>query len=176
MADELTADEIRVLKAIAQGVLALEKKSGGASASAKPSSTARASGGAPSAEKAPSPQKAPAGEAAADADLDGQYGDPTIKFDPKRWSGRSYVGSTYSQTEPAYLDAVAEALEWSANNPRPGKEKYASYDRRDAARARGWAARLRKSGPRTEGAPPAGPQEPLLPDYESPPGDDDIPF
>lgn len=27
--------------------------------------------------------------------------------------------------------------------PKPGKEKYADYDRRDAARARGWAARLR---------------------------------
>src|SRR5262245_61261966 len=83
MACELTADEIRVLKAIAAGVLALEKKGGAASArsSSSSSASARSSGGG-----APSSEKVPSGEVAPDADLDSQYGDPTIKFDPKRWS------------------------------------------------------------------------------------------
>jgi hypothetical protein len=157
MASDFTADEIRVLKAIAGGILGALGR-GGAAAGA----TSSASGG----------------EAAPDADLDGQYGDPTIKFDPKRWSGASYVGSTYSRTEPDYLDAVAEALEWSANNPRPGKEKYASYDRRDAARARGWAARLRKEPGRVASAPAPAPKPraDAPPAYDDAPGDDEIPF
>ena len=154
MTNEFTADEVRVLKAMAGGILGALGRGAGAN------------GG--------------AGEVATDSDLDGQYGDPTIKFDPKRWSGQSYVGATYSRTEPEYLDAVAEALEWSSNNPKPGKEKYSAYDRRDAARARGWAARMRKEpgyvarAPQPAAARPAAAK--AAPQYDDPPGDDEIPF
>jgi hypothetical protein len=83
------------------------------------------------------------GDVAPDSDLDGEHGNPVIRRDPKRWEGESMVGRCYSDTSPEFLDCLAGFLEWSAKNPREGKEKYADYDRRDAARARGWAKRLR---------------------------------
>ncbi len=86
-----------------------------------------------------------AGAVANDAELDGQYGDPLIKRDPSRWHGESFVGCTYSQATPDYLDAMASFKDWTAgkNDENEAKKKYAAYDRRDAARARGWAARMR---------------------------------
>ena len=99
------------------------------------------------------------GAQASDADLDSPHGNPTIKYDPKRWEGQSYVGSTYSETEPAYLDCLASFLDWKATanerdmkkpdvSPEQAKkfEKSAHFSRLDAARARGWAKRLRKRG------------------------------
>ena len=50
---------------------------------------------------------AASGVRVSDTDLDSPHGNPTIKYDPKRWEGQSYVGSTYSETEPAYLDCLA---------------------------------------------------------------------
>lgn len=108
-----------------------------------------------------------AGRVADDRDLDGQHGNPTVKFDPKRWDGVSHKGLPFSECEPAFLDCYAEALEWSAANPKAGKEKYADYDARDAARARGWAQRKR-SAP-TSHARTAAPVE----DYGT---DDSLPF
>lgn len=107
-----------------------------------------------------------AGRVADDRDLDGQHGNPSVKFDPKRWDGLTHKGLPFAECDPAFLDCYAEALEWSAANPREGKEKFAAYDAKDAARARGWAARLRKS-PRaaSSGA-----------DYGSAPEDDSLPF
>lgn len=96
-----------------------------------------------------------AGAIANDAELDGQYGDPIIKKDPSRWRGESFVGCTYSQTTPEYLDELASFKEWTAskNDESEAKRKYAAYDRRDAARARGWAARLRAGWkPKANGA------------------------
>jgi hypothetical protein len=105
-----------------------------------------------------SPTKAAAGkgngtgksvEVAADSDLDSQWGDPTINKDPPRWKGESYVGCSFSQTSPEYLDDLASFKDWSAaksdekgevdKNNRPKS----FYAKKDAARARGWAARLR---------------------------------
>lgn len=85
------------------------------------------------------------GAIASDEELDGRYGDPVIRKDPARWRGESFVGCTLSQTTPDYLDAFASFKEWTAskNDEVEAKKKYAAYDRRDAARARGWAARLR---------------------------------
>jgi hypothetical protein len=89
------------------------------------------------------------GEVAPDSDLDSQYGDPVINKDPPKWSGESYIGCTYSQTSPEYLDNLAGFCDWRAKkddeagavdkNNRPKS----FYAKKDAARARGWAARLR---------------------------------
>ena len=83
------------------------------------------------------------GAVATDADLDGTHGDPDVKKDPKRWDGPSQAPCRMSECPPEYLDVLADFLNWKANKPREGKEQYADYDRRDAARARGWAARKR---------------------------------
>lgn len=85
----------------------------------------------------------PVGGVASDADLDSQYGDPEIRFDPRRWTGPTMAGRRYSQTSPEYLDCVAEFEEWKASRPLPGKENDARYSAQRASRARGWAARLR---------------------------------
>lgn len=86
---------------------------------------------------------APALPVASDADLDGKYGDEQVKKDPPRWEGDRVAPCRMSECSPEYLDALADFLQWKADNPREGKEKYASYDRKSAARARGWAARKR---------------------------------
>lgn len=81
---------------------------------------------------------------ATEADLDSQHGDPKIKYDPKRWAGESYKGKNFSEAPADYLDLLAEAFEYFAKkNAKAGEEKKADYDRRDAARAKGWAARIR---------------------------------
>ncbi len=77
-----------------------------------------------------------------DADLDGERGDPQVKFDPKRWNGESFKGAHYSECPPEYLAELASFLEWSASKPLPGKEKYAAYDARDAGLARAWIKRM----------------------------------
>jgi len=102
---------------------------------------------------------APAGPAtsiiASDSELDSQYGDPEVRKDPPKWDGAIYAGHRYSQTTPEYLDSLAGFFDWKAGkydeaaNAAPGtpeaeaKVKYARYARKDAARARGWAKRLR---------------------------------
>lgn len=95
-------------------------------------------------------------DVAPDSDLDGQYGDPQVKFSPKRWTGDNYKGSSFSACPPDFLDALAEALQWSSEHPKAGKEKYAAYDARDASRARGWAKRIRAGwqAPGTQAALP----------------------
>lgn len=82
-----------------------------------------------------------------DADLDGQYGDPSVRKNPPRWEGESFEGRRYSETTPEYLEALAGFLKWkSGKDDAKGTEdgrKYASFARKDAARALGWAKRLR---------------------------------
>lgn len=85
-----------------------------------------------------------------DADLDGAYGNPTIKAkDPKDWKGATQIGHAFSECPPAYLDLIASRLEYFADQAeKDGKlttsgKPVAPFNRRDAARARGWAARLR---------------------------------
>ena len=94
---------------------------------------------------------------AADADLDGQYGDPKVPFNPRAWKGQSFKGRKFSECPAEFLDALAEAFDYLAgkaeengetlNNNKPA----APYKRRDAARARGWAVRVRAG----KGATPA---------------------
>jgi hypothetical protein len=98
------------------------------------------------------------GNVASDEDLDSDKGDPKIFYDPKPkyWDGPSYAGMHYSEvTDPAYLDAMAKYLDayaWAAGkNASEGQdveknEKNARFKALDAARARGWAARLRARG------------------------------
>ena len=109
-----------------------------------------------------------------DRDLDSpKGGNPQVKFSPKRWRGPDYKGRLYSDCEPAFLDELAETLSWMAANPQPGKEKYADYNRKDAARARSWARRIRggwRPPSFDEGAQSAGPSA-LGPTWEPPPNE-----
>ena len=75
--------------------------------------------------------------------LDGERGDPEVRFDPKIWRGESFKGMRFSDTTPEFLDMLAESYDWMAANPKQGKEQYAGRDRDTAALARGWAERKR---------------------------------
>lgn len=103
-------------------------------------------------------------EPAPDSEIDSQYGNPVVRKDPPRWVGISCVGMPYSKCPPDFLDSLAGFLEWCAGREEttPGKEKYAAYSRKDAARALGWARRLR--------ANPA--KQPSLPQQQEVPLDD----
>jgi hypothetical protein len=98
---------------------------------------------------------------ASDAELDGPKGDPVAGYTSFDWKGESFKGKRFSECSTEFLLQHAAYLEWKAANPKPGKEQYATGDRLDAARARGWAAR-----------PMTGPDTPAAPE----PGMDDIPF
>jgi hypothetical protein len=88
------------------------------------------------------------GAVASDDDLDGKYGDPEIRMRVKDWTGPDFKGRRCSQIPKehvAFLDQYADLLEWKAGKEasEPEKAKYAPLTRKDAARARGWAARIR---------------------------------
>jgi len=91
----------------------------------------------------------PAGEVATDQDLDGQHGNPELRFDPRDWTGPSYKGSRFSECPAELLDMVAEVFEYFATKADEAGEKTdagvpkSKYKRADAARARGWALRIR---------------------------------
>ena len=85
-----------------------------------------------------------------DADLDGQYGNPVIRAAvPRDWTGPSQLGKPFSECPPAYLDMLASRLEYFAQKAEAegkltaGGKPVSPFNRRDAARARGWAKRLR---------------------------------
>ena len=79
---------------------------------------------------------------APDADLDGQWGDPIVKAkSPRDWSGDQMTGRKFSECPPEYLDLLAARFDFF--NTKETDEKKRGYNMRDAARARGWAARLR---------------------------------
>ena len=86
---------------------------------------------------------------ASDRELDGTYGNPTVKFSPRDWSGPSFKGLPMSECDPAFLDMLAETFDYfaqqaEAKNEMTDKGKpVAGYKRMDAARARGWAKRIR---------------------------------
>jgi hypothetical protein len=88
-------------------------------------------------------------EVADDRDLDGKYGDPVVRFKPRDWTGPDMKGSRYSECPAEFLDLLAGSLDYfarkdeesgkTASNGKPA----ALYTRKDAARARGWAKRIR---------------------------------
>ncbi len=122
--------------------------------------------------------------AASEAELDGKFGDPEIKRDPKRWLGASMVGKRYSETTPDYLQCVADFKAWQAQKDDEAKavddkgRPKSHWAHKDRALALGWAARLRS------GWKPAAPaafddNEPI--DFQAatkrqPPRDTDDPF
>lgn len=104
------------------------------------------------ARQAPAPQAsrfavAP-GAVAPASELDSQYGNPTVRKDPPKWSGDSHAGKPYSECPADYLESLAGFLEWKAGKDTENGDadslKYAGYARKDAARARGWAQRNRE--------------------------------
>lgn len=91
----------------------------------------------------------PPGGVASAQDLDGKYGDPIVKAMPKAWKGKSYKGRKMSECPAELLDALAEMFEYFAGKAEqkgevsPRGKPIADYKRLDAARARGWAKRIR---------------------------------
>lgn len=94
---------------------------------------------------------------ASDKDLDGKYGNPPVKFNPRDWTGPSFKGRTLSECPPEFLELLAQTFDYFAekaeqNNERASNGKpVADYKRTDAARARGWA--VRNKGRRFDPAP-----------------------
>ena len=111
-----------------------------------------------------------------EADIESEYGNPEIRKDPPRWKGESCVGRHYSECPADYLRSLAGLLQWKAKkNDEDGKEKYAGYDRRDAARALAWAARKDTEASRygTSGGGGGSAKHSMPPERD---GDDPIPF
>lgn len=85
-----------------------------------------------------------------DRELDSQYGDPVVKFKPRDWTGDSCVGLRMSQCPAPFLDMLAEAFDYFGDQAEAKNEQtdsgkpVAPYKRKDAARARGWAKRVRE--------------------------------
>ena len=98
------------------------------------------------------------GNVASDQDLDSDKGNPKVYKDPpaKYWGGTSYAGFHLSDvSDPAYLDALAKYFDscafMAARDVANGvdverNEKTVRFKPLDAARCRGWAARLRARG------------------------------
>lgn len=83
-------------------------------------------------------------------DLDGAHGDPTVNAtDPRDWAGDSMKGRRFSECPAIYLDLVASRLDYFADKAAEKNELTTAGKPRepllrlDAARARGWAARIR---------------------------------
>ena len=104
------------------------------------------------------------GGVADDKELTGEHGDPEAKWCPQKYrdpdtdelldyTGDDETGKPFSECNPIFLEAYAQSLEYAADNPKPGKEKYADYNRRDARRARGWAKRNEDKSGRGDGRP-----------------------
>lgn len=84
----------------------------------------------------------PVGQSAPQVTLDGPHGDPINKSKPPRdWSGDDMTGRHFSECHPVFLDLLAERYDYFAGKEEDATK--ANYNRLDAARARGWAARLR---------------------------------
>lgn len=96
--------------------------------------------------KRPAAAPVPAGEVATDAELDGAYGDPVVKYPSKKWTGPSFEGKRYSQCSPEFLEDHAKYQDWRARKAtEEGNPDRAGYAAKDGRLARGWAARLRAS-------------------------------
>ena len=85
---------------------------------------------------------------------DPKWGDPEIRYVPKKWDGPSYLGERMSACSVEFLRFLAGELEssaaWKEGQGDETKAKYAIMDRRDAAKARAWARRKLEKG---EGPP-----------------------
>lgn len=97
-------------------------------------------------------------DAAAEADLDGPYGDPLVRFDPRDWHGDSCKGVKFSACPSDFLDLLAKSYDYFATKNEKdnkldtkGRPQHV-WDRKSAALARGWAERNRDKSiePETE--------------------------
>lgn len=87
-----------------------------------------------------------------DSDLDGQYGDPIVKFGLKEkwWKAQpdANIGYHFSECPADYLDAMAKYLTaceiMAKREGTPETLKKAHWKAIDASRARGWAKRVRE--------------------------------
>lgn len=78
---------------------------------------------------------------------DPKWGDPEIRYVPKKWDGPSPLGQRMSQCSVRFLRFLAGELESSARwKDSNGKEEHAEWDRRDAAKATAWAERKEAQG------------------------------
>lgn len=78
---------------------------------------------------------------------DPKWGDPEIRYVPKKWDGMSPAGQRMSQCSVRFLRFLATELERSAQwKDSNGKSEHAEWDRRDAAKAAAWADRKEKAG------------------------------
>jgi len=146
----LFAEQSRLFTLQAENSAAISKALGGAPpaarASAKNGSAGRSTAAAPA-----------SGTVANDRALDAPNGNPIVKFTPRRWEGDSFNGCTYRDCSPEFLEVLAEALDWSAANPKVGKEQYAAENARCATLARAWARRIQGQAPAGEGGTPDDP-------------------
>lgn len=96
-----------------------------------------------------------------DKDLDGPHGDPVLKAkNPRDYVGPSMVGRKMSECPPEYLDLLADRYDYFASMQdveTPEGAKKAHYNKLDAARARGWALRIRSG--KHQQQPRADPEE-----------------
>ena len=103
------------------------------------------------------------------SELDSDFGDPVIKWDPKKWVHPSRVGSSFSHCTPEELDDIAADrdryaayLDQKGEVDAKGRPK-SYFAKKDARLARGWAARMRAAGGRVEAK-----QSPAQPDGDVP--------
>ena len=87
--------------------------------------------------------------AAGDRDLDGKYGNPQVRLTVRDWTGEPMKGRRFSECPPEFLDILAETFDWLGDKEEREGTTYngkptAQYKRQDAARARGWAKRIRE--------------------------------
>ncbi len=98
-------------------------------------------------ERVKAAQGKPDSSVASDRDLDSQWGDPVVKAkDPRDWTGAPQQGKKFSECPAEYLDMVADRLDYFTSQNAGATEedqKKLKYQKLDAARARGWAARIR---------------------------------
>jgi hypothetical protein len=87
---------------------------------------------------------------ASDRDLDGPHGDPVVKFLPRDWNGdQRFKGLRMSECPAQLLELLAETFDYFGDKAERENEQtnagkpVAPYKRADAARARGWAKRVR---------------------------------
>ena len=117
---------------------------------------------------------------ASDHDLDSKYGDPIVKFMPRDWADAPFKGYHFSECPAELLDLLAETLDYFAGQSEAKNEltnagkPVAPYKRADAARARGWAKRVRNGGGRAASAQVDGTAPSDADAWAA--GDDDIPF
>jgi hypothetical protein len=122
------------------------------------------------------------GAVASARELDGEWGDPVVKKDPKRWleqGGDPYAGCHMSECPSDYLRILASLFDWMASKDEEQGKTYtnkkgenvptAPLNRRSAAKARGWAER--NAGKTHETPPPPHP-----PSGARVADDNDIPF